>query len=371
MSLRRLPRRLHAGAWWLWAIGMGAAATRTTNPLLLGLILAVVGLVVAARRTPDSPDQPLRLYLVLALIVIAFRVVFRILLGGGLGDHVIFSLPRLPLPEWWAGVVIGGPVTAESLLAAFSDGLRLATIVVCVGAANALADPRRLLRSLPRALYDAGAAAVVALSLAPQIIESIRRVRRARRLRGEPGTGLASLRSLLLPVLEDAMDRSLALAAAMDSRGYGRLGPSPIGRRRLGGALGMTAVASMAVGVFGLVGGALSSPLVGVLMAGGAAAGVGAMGVAGQTVGRSVYRPDIWGPEGWAVAGAGVAAAVAVWAAGLANPTDVTPSLEPLVWPALSPMAVGGILLACLPAWASPVSPAPEPALRATEGIVS
>ena len=44
----QLPRSLHPGAWWLWALGLAAAASRTTNPLLLALILAVACLVVAA-----------------------------------------------------------------------------------------------------------------------------------------------------------------------------------------------------------------------------------------------------------------------------------------------------------------------------------
>ena len=29
------PRNLHPGAWWLWAIGLAAAASRTQNPLPL------------------------------------------------------------------------------------------------------------------------------------------------------------------------------------------------------------------------------------------------------------------------------------------------------------------------------------------------
>jgi energy-coupling factor transport system permease protein len=44
-------RPLHPGAWWLWAIGLATAASRTTNPLLLGLVLVVAGYVVACRRT--------------------------------------------------------------------------------------------------------------------------------------------------------------------------------------------------------------------------------------------------------------------------------------------------------------------------------
>ena len=44
------------------------------------------------------------------------------------------------------------------------DGGQLAVMLCCVGAANALASPRRLLKSLPGALYEMGVACVVALT---------------------------------------------------------------------------------------------------------------------------------------------------------------------------------------------------------------
>ncbi len=365
MTVRPLPRRLHAGTWWLWAIGLGAAATATTNPILLALILAVVALVVAARGSA-GPGAAFRGYLMLALVVIALRVAFRVVFGGGFAGHVVFTLPRLPLPDWAAGVVIGGPVTAEALLAAFADGMRLATIVVCVGAANTLADPRRLLRSLPRALYDTAAAAIVALSVAPQVIESIGRVRRARRLRGNPGTGLRSVRSLLAPVLEGALGRSLALAAGMESRGYGRLGPAPTRRRRLGTTLGLTGVTLLSIGTFSLVDGALAFHWAIVVVAGGLGAGAGAVAAAGGTVGRTIYRPERWGVEGWLVGASGVAAAVAVWASGWIDPTALAVSVQPLGWPALPSLAAAGILAAGIPAWVAPPAPATPDALVAS-----
>ena len=90
---------------------------------------------------------------------------------------MLFTLPEVPLPDAAAGIRIGGPVTLEALLAALYDGLRLATLLLCVGAANALANPKRLLRAMPAALYEVGVAVMVALSLAPQLIESGQRVR--------------------------------------------------------------------------------------------------------------------------------------------------------------------------------------------------
>src|SRR4029450_5427916 len=106
------------------------------------------------------------------------------------------------------------------LPAALSDGMRLATLIVCIGAANVLADPKRLLKALPSALHELGVAATVSLTIAPQLIESGQRIRRGRRLRGVDTRRRRPVQSMLMPVLEDALDRSLALAAAMDARGY-------------------------------------------------------------------------------------------------------------------------------------------------------
>src|SRR6476661_8971376 len=98
-----LPRALHPGAWWLWALGLAVAATRTTNPILLSLIIAVASVVVMARR-PDTPwARSFRIYLILGLVVVVFRVVFRMLFGG-VGPTVLFTLPSIELPDVMAGI---------------------------------------------------------------------------------------------------------------------------------------------------------------------------------------------------------------------------------------------------------------------------
>ena len=58
----------------------------------------------------------------------------------------------------------------------------------------------------------------------PQLADSVRRVRAAQALRGGARGRVGRLRRILVPVLEDAFERSLALAAGMDTRGYGRSG---------------------------------------------------------------------------------------------------------------------------------------------------
>lgn len=356
--MTRLPRRLHAGAWWLWAGGLVAAATQTTNPILLALVLAVSTLVVVARRSATGWAGGYRAYLLVALAVIAIRVVFRLLLGGDFGSEVLITLPRLSLPGWTGGMQLGGVVTAEEVLAGSYDGLRLATVIVCIGAVNTLADPRRLLGSLPRALGGIATSLVVALSLAPQLVESLARVGRARRLRGEGGKGLRGMRSLLVPVLEDALHRSLALAASMDSRGYGRLEPDRRRRPLLTQATAWVSLGLVCVGAFALLSGA-EILLPASLVAMGAVAGGAALVRMGRAVVRTRYRPEAWGAPEWLVSTSGVAAAVGLFLAGVFDPTALTPSLEPLLWPAVGPFAVAAILVAATPAVASPPVPRP------------
>ena len=104
-------------------------------------------------------------------------------------------------------------------------------ILLCFGAANSLASPYRLLRSLPAVLYETGVAVTVALSFAPELVQSIGIVRQARRQRGIPTTGLRGMRGVAVPVLESALDRSLQLATSMDARGLRATGRGRRSRR--------------------------------------------------------------------------------------------------------------------------------------------
>ena len=99
----RLPRALHPVAWWVWAIGLATAASRTTNPLLLGLIIVVAAFVVSERRSDAPWARGFRGYLLAGLLIVVLRVVYRILFGGDYGDHVLVTLPEIPLPDWAVG----------------------------------------------------------------------------------------------------------------------------------------------------------------------------------------------------------------------------------------------------------------------------
>ncbi|WP_081895294.1 CbiQ family ECF transporter T component [Actinoalloteichus caeruleus] len=351
---RRLPRTLHPGAWWLWALGLATAASRTTNPLLLVLIIAVAGLVVARRRGDAPWALAFRLYLLLGAFIVFSRVLFRVIFGGGQGDHILFTLPEIPLPAWAAGIRLFGPVAVEQLLGGFYDGLRLATMVVCIGAANALANPKRLLKAVPGALYQVGSAVVVALSVAPQLVESVLRVRRARRLRGGRQRGMRALRGIVIPVLADAMDRSLALAAAMDSRGYGRVGALSRRARLVTGVLVLGGLVGVCVGVYGLMDGSTPRQLgLPMLVAGAAVAAAGLLW-GGRQVRRSVHRPDRWRLGEVLVICCGVGAGGLLYLTSQVDAANLYPSLNPLAWPELALLPSLAVLVGVLPAWLAP-----------------
>ncbi|MGH9103035.1 MAG: CbiQ family ECF transporter T component [Acidimicrobiales bacterium] len=356
-SRHRVPRTLHPVAWWTWALGLAVATSRTTNPVLLALVLGVLGFVVANRRSEAPWARAFKYYLYLALIVVAIRVAFRSVFGGEIGGtsmHVLFTLPHVPLPSWAAGIQLGGAVTLEGTLSAVYDGLRLGTLLCCLGAANALANPKRALRVLPGALYELGPAVVVSLSVAPQLVESAQRVRRARRLRGGATSGFRALRSVAVPVLEDAFDRSLRLAAAMDSRGYGRTADVSRRARNTTGALMIAGLCGLAVGAYGLLDASAPGPIgLPALLAGSALCCLGLL-LGSRRVRRSQYRPDPWRAPEWVVAASGLVPAAAVLIGAGYGAAGLDPSVYPPAWPTLPVVPALAIVVAAAAAIAAP-----------------
>ncbi len=355
----QLRAQTHPGAWWLWSLALGTAATRTTNPLLLTLLITVSAYVVTTCRPHTPWSRSYGAFVKLALAVLLIRLLFAVTLGSPLpGTHTLLTLPEVPLPAWAQGIRLGGKVTAETLVFALYDGLKLATLLICVGAANALASPTRLLKSLPGALYETGVAVVVALTFAPHLIADAQRLRAARRLRGRPDRGIRGLFLVGLPVLEGALERSVALAAAMDARGYGRTAQVPPAIRRTTAALTLTGLLGVCAGTYGLLtaeGGTYGVP---VLLVGLAAALAG-LWLGGRRTPRTRYRPDTWNPRSCLVAASGVAVAALLILAASIDPTALHPGVIPLVAPTLPLWPAAAVLLGLLPAFLT--APPKEP----------
>ena len=349
---------MHPVAWWLWGLGLAVVAMRTTNPLVLALVVGVAGWVVASRRTDAPWARSFSLALRVGTFIIVLRVVLAMAFGLRVPGTVLFTLPSAELPAWMAGVNVGGPVTVELLARAAVEGLRLATVIACFGAANALANPYRLLRSLPAVLYEMGVALTVSLAIVPQTVLAAGRVREARRLRGRAVRGLRGLRGLAMPVLEGALERSVDLAASMDARGYGRRRHVSRRATAAAGAALATGLVGVGVGVYAVADVGAPGPLgLPVLAVGSALLALG-MVVSGRRVERSRYRPDPWRGAEWAVVALGALAAVAAVFVSVTDPSALTMPLDPLGWPAAPPAVVAALSAAAL---AGVVTPPPVP----------
>ena len=351
------PRWLHPGAWWAWALALAVAASRTTNPLLLALIVAVAATVVAARR-PEAPwARSFGFFLRLGLVVIALRVLVQVLFATQIGTTVLLDAPGLDLPSWMAGVRIGGQVTVESLLAALYDGMRLAAILACIGAANSLASPSRLLKSVPAALYEVGVSVVVAMTFTPQLVADVGRVQQARTLRGRPSRGPRAVASAAMPVLEGALERSVTLAAAMDARGYGRRGTASARQVRASAGLLLAGLLACAIGTYGLVGASAPAAIGLPMLAIGIALAICSLAWSSRRRMRSRYRPDPWWAPEWGVLGSALAVSATFVACAWWSPQGMSTPVDPPTWPSLPLLPALGLIAALAPALIAPPIP--------------
>ena len=317
-NLRPLPRLLHPAAWWLWGSGWRSAASRTTNPFLLLLVVASSSGSSCERREAGATNAfwP---FLVIGAFVIG--------LPPGHGDPsrqrrtrrvVLFPCRMFRCPTGPASVRLGGPVSLEGLLSPPTTGMRLAAILACLGAANALASPRRLLRYLPATLYDVGTAVVVGLTFAPQLLATPASAGRPRAAGTRRPRCHATSRAW--PCRSWRRVRAFAaLAASMESRGYGRPCRTPHELDRRAGALSVVGLLGVLAGLYGLLDDSVAGSSVRRLLAG--VLVVAALAVGASQDGRSAYRRDRWGgPRPDRVCGRVLPARALVVAAAAAGP---------------------------------------------------
>ena len=207
-----MKRTFHPLTWWLGAIATAVAVSLAHHT---AFNLAVVGgmCLLVHRVNKSAVDKtPWSGGLWFALKIAAIIIVIRTFIGVAIG------VPIANLPEWMAGIRIGGAITQERLTFAAAEGVQIATLICIFAAATSLTSPHRLLRQMPIFIYEFGVALVIATSVLPQLVTSAARIKNAQRMRGIERGGWAGV---ALPLLEESLARSLDLAAAMDSRGYG------------------------------------------------------------------------------------------------------------------------------------------------------
>ena len=211
-------KSLHPLTWWIWSLLIVSAVISANSSWLAGF--SILGATILVWRfAADAPwARTFWFSLKIGSFILVIRTFVGVLIGVPIPGTNIFTLPILPLPNWLAGIRIGGDITQERLLSSIHEGLVIVAVISLFGAAVSLTSPHKLLRVTPVVIYEFGVATVIATSALPNLVQSISRIRRARLLRGDEKP---SWRSIALPLLEDSLSKSLELAAAMDARGYG------------------------------------------------------------------------------------------------------------------------------------------------------
>jgi energy-coupling factor transporter transmembrane protein EcfT len=211
----------HPLTWWLWAVLLATTLLlANTRAISVAIVTSTLVLALSMQRQ-TAGFYTFRCALRFAVIAFCFRMFIAIFIGVPMPGRTIFTLPQLQLPDFLVGIRIGGPVTTQRLLSGFDEAVLLVALILIFATANALSNPHSLLRILPQRFYGLGLAGVISTSVAPQAARGIERVRSARRLRGQSSHGIRSWRGVALPVLEDSLERSIDLAAGLESRGYG------------------------------------------------------------------------------------------------------------------------------------------------------
>jgi len=197
------------------------AVARLGSPIVAIASVSVMGVIVHSQRDDAPWSKSFSWTLKLSATILLIRTFIGVTIGVPVPGTNLFSLPILALPHWMPGIRIGGAVTIERLTSALSEGVIICSLIIIFGAAASLTSPHKLLRILPIYMYEFGVAVVISTSLVPQLVSSVSRIRQAQKLRGQSTKGFHSYRRLAIPLLEESLARSLDLAAAMGSRGYG------------------------------------------------------------------------------------------------------------------------------------------------------
>jgi len=200
---------------------VATSLVRLDNFLISISALIAISLIVKNFKSDGPWAGSFSFALKLSLAIIVFRVFIGIVIGVPVPGTNLFTLPIIPLPDWMAGIRLGGAVTWERVSSTILESFDIATIIVLFGAATSLTNPRALIRSFPPIFYELGMILIISSSLTPQLVGNLIRIRNAQQIRGVSRNRFLAWRQIAMPLLEDSLARSLDLAAAMDARGYG------------------------------------------------------------------------------------------------------------------------------------------------------
>jgi energy-coupling factor transport system permease protein len=273
---RRLASPLHAaraGVGAVWALALTTAALLLFHPLvLLALALAVLGAGYGA----GVGDRLVRTLRTAAIVVVPIVAVNILVSREGL--TVFARLGDL-------GPFGQGDLTVEAAVYGAVIALKVTLLILITTLASLAVDPDELLRGLRRMSFRSALTASLATRMLPLLAADAERLAEAQRTRAAGATtGPRAQVALLGAVVGGSLDRAMDVAATLELRGFAAARPqrrSPLWRLRGTGAgagagssvasrsvrrgssrhdlaFVCSAVAILALGVLGRLGGAAS-----------------------------------------------------------------------------------------------------------------
>ncbi|MFH0860743.1 MAG: energy-coupling factor transporter transmembrane component T [Candidatus Altiarchaeota archaeon] len=216
-----MDKKFNTYVWVMWLATAVICSVLTYNPAYLGVIC--LSAVLILKRNKVGVAHPI---LMGALFSIPVMLINILLVHHG--ETVLYRIPaslivlgvKVPI------VGISGPITLESLAAAFIFALLLITLFLVFSVFNRIVTSDALIRVFPKSLVHSSLVASIAVRFAPMIAEdfkSITDVQKSRGLMLNKAGKLQNLKkrvSIIIPTVVNSLEKSYNLAEAMEARCY-------------------------------------------------------------------------------------------------------------------------------------------------------
>ena len=198
--------------WLLWLMLMTITLLSTRNPFyLLGIVtlLLLLGSMLSKRKHYSSwLGQNLRFLVTMVLLSTLINTLFT-----HTGRTVLFTLP-----ENW--LLIGGDITAESLVYGAINGLVIGSLYLVFNIINLALSIKQLTHLIPAAFRPIGVMVTISLTFFPSVQQRAREIKEAQMIRGNAMKNISDWLPLLLPLLVTSLENAFLLAESMTARGF-------------------------------------------------------------------------------------------------------------------------------------------------------
>lgn len=204
--------RIDSRAWLVWGAAASMPLLIGRHPLVIAELLTIVLVVRAVCLSPEKA-RGWGWILWVAMIALPIGVLFNMLTVRA-GDAELFRIPAsVPL--------VGGTVTWNAVAYGLLSGVTIVTLLAVGTTVASGMDWSTLMRSMPARASGIAVAGSVAWAFLPQMATSWREIREAQVARGHQWRGVRDVVPLVVPLMAGGLDRSITMAEALESRGFG------------------------------------------------------------------------------------------------------------------------------------------------------